>query len=161
MPAFTDADTRRLEDQVKGSEGLRLEAYRCTEGALTIGYGHNCDASPVEGIDRVGDKITKIQAVELFSKDLSKAVWQVRNALPWVTDLNAPRQAVLYDMAFNMGLGVPGVSGLLSFRNSLNMIREGRYAEAAQNMLQSRWARQVKIRAVKLAKQMETGELVV
>ena len=160
MAAFTDYDTRRLEAQIKAGEGLRLDAYRDILGILTVGYGHNCNASPVEGVARVGDRITKELADKLFSEDLSKAVWQARKSLPWVTELSAPRQAVLYDMAFNMGLGVSGVSGLLSFRNTLAMIEAGRYAEASRNMLQSKWARQVKFRAVKLARQMETGEWV-
>ncbi|MCL1939946.1 MAG: glycoside hydrolase family protein [Desulfovibrionaceae bacterium] len=158
MSAFTDADTQRLERMVKEAEGFRLTAYRCTAGALTIGYGHNCDASPVDGVARVGDSITREEAERLFRTDLTNAVWQVRKALPWVTKLSPPRQAVLYDMAYNMGLGVHGVSGLLSFRNTLIFIESGHYSTAAKGMLASRWAVQVKGRAKKLACQMDTGE---
>ena len=158
MYPFTASDLSRLGQQLKESEGFRLDAYRCPSGALTIGYGHNCDASPVAGVARVGDCITREEADRLFLSDLEAAMRGVRGALPWVTDLHPPRQAVLYDMAFNMGLGHPGVSGLLSFRNTLGLIQEGRYAEAARSMMQSKWARQVKIRAVRLAAQMERGE---
>lgn len=157
MPPFTPSDTERLEAQVKASEGLRLEAYRCTSKALTIGYGHNCDASPVDGVAKVGDRITLEQAESLFSKDLASAVWRVREELPWVLDLDAARQAVLYDMAFNMGLGNEK-RGLLSFRNTLTLIKTGNYVLAARNMLKSKWAVDVKSRAFRLARQMETGE---
>jgi lysozyme len=156
--SFTSSDFSRLDRQIKESEGLRLDAYRCGAGALTVGYGHNCDASPVDGVARVGDRITREEAGRIFLADRDGAVRAVRGAFPCVDALCAPRQAVLYDMAFNMGLGMPGVSGLLSFRHTLSMIANGRYAEAARSMLQSRWARQVKLRAVRLSLQMETGE---
>ena len=153
MPSFSQSDTERLEAQIKASEGLRLEAYYCSAGALTIGYGHNCDASPVEGVVKTGDRITLEQAEALFSKDLASAVWRVREELPWVLDLDPTRQAVLYDMAFNLGIG-----GLLSFQNTLKLIKSGNYAEASRNMLVSKWAKQVGFRAVKLSRQMKTGE---
>ena len=151
MP-FTERDTERLTAQIQASEGLRLSAYRCTAGRLTVGFGHNCDSSPVPGVSRVGDRITREQADDLFSKDLSAVVWEVRKALPWATSLDAPRQAVLYDMAFNLG-----VRGLLGFRNTLRMVERGEYPNAARNMLLSKWAGQVGRRADRLAEQMATG----
>lgn len=158
MPPFTAPHLVRLEDQIKSSEGLKLNAYRCTSGALTVGFGHNCDASPVDGVNRVGDRITRDEAERLFRSDLEDAVNKVRRALPWVADLCAPRQAVLYDMAFNMGLGIKGVSGLLSFTNTLERVKKSDYTAAARGMLASGWARQVKGRAARLARQMDTGE---
>lgn len=159
MPAFTESDTCKLEQQLKASEGFRLTAYRCPAGALTVGYGHNCDACPVDGVARVGDRISREEAERLFRADLGAAVWAVRGALPWVTELSPPRQAVLYDMAFNMGLGCARTGrGLLSFRNTLRMIADADYAGASRAMLVSAWARQVKGRAVRLARQMELGE---
>ena len=152
MPPFTESDTAKLSAQVKASEGYRLEAYRCTSGALTVGYGHNCDASAVPGVVKVGDSISEGTAGKLFQADLAGAVWDVRRILPWVIWLDAPRQAVLYDMAFNMGIG-----GLSTFRNTLALVKAGKYAEASRNMLQSKWARQVGERAVRLSRQMDMG----
>ena len=156
--AFNASDRQRLAAQVKEGEGLRLKAYRCTAGALTVGYGHNCDARPVPGVTREGDAITLGHAEGLFEADLAHSVEQVLGTLPWL-DLHAPaRQAVLFDMAYNMGLGIPGKSGLLSFSNTLYKVELGDYAGAARGMLASKWARQVKGRADKLAKQMESGQ---
>ena len=152
MP-FTESDTAKLAAQVKAAEGFRLAAYRCPAGALTIGYGHNCGASPVAGVREPGDRITQIQAETLFEADLATAVWAVRQNHPWVTGLNAARQAVLYDMAFNMG-----IKTLATFVNTLRLIKDGDYAGAARNMLLSKWARQVGRRAIRLARQMESGE---
>ena len=157
VTSFSSFDISRLATQVKNSEGFKLSAYRCTSGALTIGYGHNCDASPVPGVCRPGDSISKETADKLFEADLSNAVWDTRKALPWVLELDAPRQAVIYDMAFNMGIGNAN-RGLLSFRNTLAFIKAGRYADASRNMLTSKWARQVGDRAMRLSHQMQTGE---
>lgn len=155
---LSQSDHTRLCDQIKASEGYRLAAYRCPAGALTVGYGHNCDACPVPGVNRPGDRITAAQARALFESDLELAVEAVCKKLPWARDLSAPRQAVLYDMAFNMGIGQAGKSGLLSFVNTLALVQAGRYAQAAKNMLQSKWARQVGGRAARLARQMSMGE---
>ena len=56
-------------------------------------------------------------------------------------------------MAFNLG-----VSGLITFKNTLRLISVGHYYEAAEEMLNSKWARQVGYRAEELAEQMRTGE---
>ena len=48
---------------IKKFEGLRLEAYRCSSGILTIGFGHT------KGV-KSGDKITEQRAEELLREDL-------------------------------------------------------------------------------------------
>ena len=54
-------------DLIKASEGLRLEAYFCPAGKLTIGVGHT-------GKDvKEGMKITEKKAEELLAKDVSVA----------------------------------------------------------------------------------------
>ena len=55
-------------------------------------------------------------------------------------------------MAYN--LGVPRLSG---FGRVLEALRMGRYAEAAHEMLESRWRAQVKGRALTLAERMRRG----
>ena len=61
-----------LLDKLKEFEGLRLEAYRCAGGKLTIGYGHT-------GSDvREGDKISQYWAEELLKADVAKVAEQVQ-----------------------------------------------------------------------------------
>ena len=62
------------------------------------------------------------------------------------------RADALLNMAFNLG-----VDGLLGFYNTLSSVRAGDYDKAGDNMLASKWARQVKGRAIELAAQMKTG----
>lgn len=50
-------------DFIKQREGIRLDAYKCTAGVWTIGYGHT------KGVKK-GDKITEKQAEEFLESDL-------------------------------------------------------------------------------------------
>lgn len=138
--------------QLKNHEGEKLTAYKDTVGILTIGVGHNCVTSPVPGVTKVGDRITQAQSDELFKKDVEIHTNGLEKHIPWINSLNGPRQAVLYNMAFNLG-----INGLLSFKNTLNMIKSGDYSGAYRGMLASKWARQVGRRANQLATQMEKG----
>lgn len=131
--------------QLKRHEGLRLKPYKDTEGKITIGYGHN-----------LTDKgITKHIADMLFYYDLWDTCYQVREKLPYSKDLCEPRQTVLVNMAFNMG-----INGLLSFTEMLNAVKEKDFKKASKEMLNSKWAKQVGSRAEELAVQMKTGEYV-
>ena len=73
--------------------------------------------------------------------------------MPWARALSPERQAVLVNMAFNLG-----IAGLLAFKRMLAACERGEYAAAAREMLDSVWAKQVGARAVRLAEQMRTGE---
>lgn len=89
----------------------------------------------------------------LLQHDIAEHGKHLEAAAPWVTGLDEVRRAVLNDMAFNLG-----VAGLLGFRNTLQAVKDGRYEEAAEGMMASRWAKQVKGRAVRLATMMRTGQ---
>jgi lysozyme len=128
--------------RLKLHEGLRLKPYRDTVGKLTIGYGRNLT-------DR---GLTEAEAEFLLDNDIKSHSEELAKALPWLVNLDPARQAVLVDMAFNLG-----VPGLLKFKNTLRAVREGRFEDAAKGMLASKWARQVKGRAVRLAEAMKTG----
>ena len=59
---------------------------------------------------------------------------------------------VLANMAFNLG-----VDGLLGFRRMILAVDRGHYDQAAREMLNSKWARQVFNRAIRLAEMMAKG----
>lgn len=139
-------------DQLRRHEGLRLEAYYCPAGKLTVGYGHNCEAMPVSGVRVRGDAISKTQADALLASDVLAVARELDDRLPWWRELIEPRQAVLLNMAFNMG-----VPRLLTFRKALRAMSTRCWNEAAHEMLDSRWAEQVKGRSAELATQMVLG----
>lgn len=143
-----------LIDQLRRDESLRLTVYddatgkpivpgTLVKGHPTIGYGRALD---VEGI-------TKDEAEYLLSNDVSRVKIDVAEAIPWMTDLDEARRGVLQNMAFNMG-----VKGLLDFKNTLSLVKAGSYMNAATEMLNSKWAKQVGDRANHLARQMVSGE---
>lgn len=142
----TDARAK-LRTQLERDEGVRLKPYTDTVGKLTIGAGRN--------LTDVG--ISRVEAAYLLENDIDRAIRDLVGAFDWFPLLDPVRQCVLIALVFNMGLG-NSKRGLLSFRHTLTSIRAGRYAEAARNLLKSKWRQQVGKRAERLAKQLESGE---
>lgn len=128
-----------LFDQIRRHEGFRRFPYKDTVGKLTIGYGRN--------IEDVG--ISEREAGWLLREDIHRAREALFMSLPWAKELTHDRCNVLINMAFNMGIG-----GLLTFKKMLRAVRFAEWEQAATEMLDSKWARQVGERAVELANQM-------
>lgn len=133
----------RLLELLRRHEALRLKPYTDTVGKLTIGYGRNLT-------DR---GISRTEAEGFLVRDVGETERDLQIRFPWMAGLDDVRWAIMVDMAFNMG-----VAGLAGFYDTLSLIREGRYAEASEQMMKSRWAQQVGTRAERLRKMMETGE---
>ena len=142
----------RFLDQLKRHEGLRLEAYRCPAGALTIGYGHNLDQHPVPNVGEEGDRISRMEALKLLELDVRSCGQELDGAFPWWRRLAEPRQAALLNMCFNLGL-----TKLAKFRKMWAALESEDYARASEEMLDSKWKSDVKGRALELAAQMRTG----
>ena len=135
-----------IVQQLKNEEGSVAHAYQDSLGFWTIGVGRLID-------ERKGGLLYPDEIDYLLMNDIRRKTDGLNDALPWFHLLDEPRQAVLIQMAFQMG-----VKGLLAFSTTLSHVRVGRYAEAAVAMLESVWARQTPERAARLSKQMETGE---
>lgn len=127
---------------LKQHEGYSRSVYRCSSNRQTIGYGRN--------LDDVG--ISREEAEWLLKRDIDNAVAFLRNEPYWL-DLNEVRQAVLIDMSVN--LGWPRFSAFKKMRSALILAN---YKLAAAEMLDSRWAEQVKNRAKRLSEMMASGE---
>jgi lysozyme len=131
-----------IVEQLTRDEGVRLKPYRDSVGKLTIGIGRNLD-----------DKGISLAEAQLFLQDDIRDVQaELQKALPWVYQLDDARRGVLENMAYNMGVGK-----LLGFHDTLSFIQKGQYDNAATAMLHSLWAKQVGVRATRLAEQMRTG----
>lgn len=131
-----------LEAQLRRHEGVRVKPYRDTVGKTTIGVGRN--------LDDVG--VSEDEILIMLRNDIARAQRGLDATLPWWTGLGPARARVLLDMCFNLG-----IERLLGFSATLSAMREGRYEDAARDMLASRWAQQVGRRAVELAQTMRTG----
>lgn len=136
-------DLEKLKQQLIEHEGLKLTLYKDTENKWTIGCGRNLQ-------DR---GISEEEALFLLDNDIGMVREQLEERFPWFLDLDEIRQRVLSDMCFNLG-----ITGLVGFKKMLTAVKDKHYQAASKHMLASVWATQVKRRATRLAKMMETGE---
>mgnify|MGYP001023309749 CR=1 FL=1 len=132
-------DINLMRKELIRDEGLRLKPYKDTVGKTTIGIGRN--------LDDVG--ISKDEAYLMLDNDIQRTSDSLDKNLPWWKTLDEVRQRVILNMAYNLG-----INSLLGFKNTLAAIQAGRYNDAADGMLASKWATQVGARATRLADMM-------
>jgi len=132
----------RLLKSLERHEGYRDKAYQDSEGIWTIGYGTNLQEL------RIDEFLARKWLLETTEEATSAA-----RRFPEYQKLDTDaRRNVFIEMVFNMG-----PSRVAGFRNMLGAIRECDWARAATEMLDSRWARQVGVRATRLSALMENG----
>lgn len=136
----------KLIRELRSDEGEVLHAYEDHLGYITIGVGRLIDK-------RKGGGISKKESAYLLQNDIEKKARELFSRAPWITSLDDVRQRALLNMAFQLG-----VDGLLGFKNTLRLIDEGKYEEAADNALQSKWARQTPNRAKVVTEMIRTGK---
>jgi len=125
--------------------------YRAQKAKVDfVGEG---DSSPsvVMSIDIKESGISDGVAVMMLENDIAVAHGAVENR-SWFSALNDARRDVVVNMVFNLGL-----SGFSGFVKMIEAMREGDYFRAAEEMLDSKWARQVGFRASELAEIMRSG----
>ena len=140
--AFSDEQSAILRKELSRDEDRRAKPYIDTVGKTTIGVGRN--------LDDVGLRADEIDL--MLTNDIAAAVADLDRSLPWWRGLSDARRRVMANMAFNLGIG-----RLLGFKNMLAATSAGRYGEAAAEMLNSKWAKQVGDRAIRLATMMKAG----
>lgn len=133
--------------QLRQDEGSRAQAYQDHLGYWTIGVGRLIDAR------KQGSGLREVEIEFMLQNDIEDRSRWLAEELPWTATLDDARRGVLLNMSFQLGK-----TGLLNFKNTLALIRDGRYGDAANAMLQSLWAKQTPNRALRMANQMRTGE---
>lgn len=132
----------KLIAQLYIDEGRRSRIYTDTVGKITGGVGRN-----------LTDRAFSEDEIDLMlNNDITLVEQALDRALPWWRQMSDARQNVLANMCF-MGIGT-----LLTFVNTLKAMKAGRYDDAADGMLDSKWAKQVGQRANRLAEIMRKGE---
>ena len=133
---------RKLADFIEEHEGREHTIYIDTVGKWTGGVGRNISdrAFSDSEIDLMLDNDIIVVQTELAMSHLP------------MSNLEGYRCWVIYDMAFNLG-----VPTLKKFEKMWAAIEVKDWQEASIQMLESRWARQVGNRAVRLSRMMEGG----
>ena len=136
---------RKLIETLKRHEGVSKYAYEDHLGYVTIGVGRCLD--PERGLGLSDDEIEY-----LLRNDIERCYSEV-GVFSWFHDLDKVRQEAIVNMLFNLGLPT-----FLEFKKTLKFLAEGKYSQAAAEMLDSKWANQVGDRANELAYMVETGQ---
>ena len=149
---MSDSFFERLATQLAEHEDGRLQVYDDATGRPIL-PGDTVQGHPTIGVGRKLDDdrgVSHDEAMMLLQNDL---VWVARKAETYGFwgKLDTARQMVVMNMIFNMGNRFDG------FKKMHAAMDAGDYAEAAVQMLDSRWAAQVKGRANMLADQMREG----
>lgn len=132
----------RLSKQLEIDEGKRPKMYLDTVGKWTAGIGRN-----------ISDRAFSEDEIQLMlSNDINLAAKDVRQLVPGFDNLDDVRQEVLVNMSFNLGY-----DRLSGFKKFLAAVNSSEFATASLEMLDSKWAKQVGARAVRLSNAMRTG----
>jgi lysozyme len=132
-------------EQLKFDEGVVAHAYQDSEGYWTIGCGRLIDK-------RLGGGLSPYEINVLLENDLVRAETASKVFFPKFDTLTDNRKAVLLNMAHNLGQ-----ARLQGFKRFKEALEAGAYAQAAEEMLASKWAAQTGKRAERLAQKMLVG----
>jgi len=134
---------RRHEGEVKNSAGRHI-VYDCPAGHATIGIGRNVSES--------GLGLSDIEVEFMLEADIARCAEELGREFPWISELNEARRDAMIDLVFNMGL-----TRLNGFKKALAAMAEANYDTAAAEFMDSKWASQVKDRAIEICAMIKTG----
>lgn len=124
---------------IKNAEGFSHTVYIDTTGHKTIGFGFNME---VMGITQ--EKMTVFEAVDILEKKVLEIRSQIFFEEKEIAKFTMNQKAVVLDMAYNLG-----VEGFFQFNDFLKYMDQGAYENAAVDLTNSLWYKQVGQRAVR------------
>ena len=146
METFTD----RLREELKIDEGCKYEIYLDHLGLPTFGIGHLVTERDTEYQKEVGTVVDEIRVNEVFEQDIHVTIGECRKLFDDWDKLPEEVRLILANMMFNMGR--PRLS---KFKKMIQAIKDGDWLEAANQMKDSRWYKQVTNRADRLISRMK------
>lgn len=131
-----------LKDQLVIDEGKRNIYYPDTKGKWTIGVGHNLADKPLS--DRA--------IFVILDDDVRDAELDARKIFRCFDDLSDNRKCAVVNLSFNMGYRTLSI-----FNQFIALMEAGEFARAADDLLQTAYARQVGDRAKRVAELIRGG----
>lgn len=137
----------QLKERIKIHEGFCDTVYKDTLGKRTIGYGHLCTDNE-EWKD--GKAYTIEYLNDVFEGDFNEAVRQTEQLIGNLV-LHKEANEIIIEMVFQLGM-----SGVSKFKKMWAALKDQNYTEAANQMLDSKWAKQTPNRAKDLSEIMRS-----
>ena len=142
-------DVDKLRKQLEIDEGVVHEIYLDHLGYATFGIGHLVrDTDPENGWE-VGTAISESRCIEAFESDIMGVLSDCETLYPDFGDLPEEAQQIIANMMFN--LGRPRLSKFAGMKRGVDA-RD--WNQAADEMVDSNWYRQVTNRADRLVERV-------
>jgi len=138
-----------LREELKIDEGVKYEIYLDHLGLPTFGIGHLVLDSDVEHGEDVGTPVSEDRVNECFEKDVEIVLSECTHLYSDFIGLPEEVQLIIANMMFNMGR--PRLS---QFKGMKRGVDAQDWDAAADEMVDSRWYKQVTNRADRLVERM-------
>ena len=139
----------KLREELEIDEGDRYNVYLDHLGYPTFGIGHLVIESDSENGQAVGTSVSEDRVAEAFDEDIKSVLRDCNILYPDFDDLPEEAQQIIANMMFN--LGRPRLSKFAGMKRGVDA-RD--WDVAADEMVDSRWYRQVGARAERLVNRM-------
>ena len=146
-------NVEKLREQLKIDEGCVYEIYNDHLGYPTFGIGHLVRESDPENGSPVGTKVSEDRVADAFDDDIGIVLSDCNKLYPDFEDLPEEAQQIIANMMFN--LGRPRLSKFVGMKRGVDAKD---WDSAADEMVDSRWYRQVGARADRLVNRMREIE---
>ena len=142
-------DIEKLREEIEYDEGNVKSIYLDHLHLPTFGIGHLVRESDPEYGWEVGTPVSDDRCAEAFNEDIKTVVSDCYKLYPDFDDLPEEAQRIIANMCFN--LGYPRLS---KFKGMKRGVDARDWQSAADEMVDSRWYRQVTKRADRLEERM-------
>ena len=142
-------DVQMLREQLEIDEGVVHEIYLDHLGYPTFGIGNLVKESDPEAGWDVGTAVTESRCIKAFESDIESVLSDCYKLYEDFDDLPEEAQQIIANMMFN--LGYPRLS---KFKGMKRGVDSQDWNQAADEMVDSRWYRQVGARAERLEARM-------
>ena len=142
-------DIQQLRKQLEIDEGVKYDIYLDHLGLPTFGIGHLVTKTDPESGQAVGTSISKERVAECFDMDVQSVINDCNKLYEDFEDLPEEVQQIIANMMFNMGY-----TRLSKFKGMKRGVDSLNWNQAADEMVDSRWYRQVTNRANRLVERM-------
>ena len=143
----------QLREELKVDEGCVYQIYNDHLGYPTFGIGHLVNGHDKEHGWSVGTDVEEARVEEVFEQDVQIVLSDCEILYPDFYDLPEEAQLIIANMMFNMGR--PRLS---KFKGMKRGVDSRDWNAAADEMVDSRWYRQVTNRAERLVQRMRNVE---